>query len=70
VLAGPIEEWEGPLKKGWTESGGDSSRVVFIKAAHEAHVAPVFDIMAPGKSETKSSTQTAIEEWLKARLSR
>jgi acetyl esterase/lipase len=67
VLADAIEELEAPLKKGWAEGGGDPSAVVFLKGAKEAHIAPIVDIMAPG-ADVKSSTQTAIEAWYKARL--
>jgi acetyl esterase/lipase len=67
VLADAIKEWESPLKKGWIEGGGDASRIVFIQGAREAHVAPILDAMKPG-ANAKSSTQTAIEEWYKARL--
>jgi acetyl esterase/lipase len=67
VLVDAIEELEAPLKKGWAEGGGDASAVVFLKGAKEAHIAPIVDIMAPG-ADVKSSTQTAVEAWYKARL--
>jgi acetyl esterase/lipase len=67
VLADAIKEWESPLKKGWSEGGGKSNRIVFLQGAREAHVAPIIDVMTPG-AQVKSSTQTAIEEWYKARL--
>jgi hypothetical protein len=67
VLADAIKEWEGPMKNGWIEGGGEPSRVVFIRGAREAHVAPIIDVMTPG-ANAKSNTQTAIEEWYKARL--
>jgi acetyl esterase/lipase len=67
VLADAIKEWESPMKKGWVEGGGDSSRVMFLQGAREAHVAPIIDVMTPG-ANLKSNTQSAIEEWYKARL--
>jgi acetyl esterase/lipase len=67
VLADAIKEWEGPMKNGWIEGGGEPSRVVFIRGAREAHVAPIIDVMTLG-ANAKSNTQTAIEEWYKARL--
>ncbi|KAH7406604.1 hypothetical protein DE146DRAFT_398072 [Phaeosphaeria sp. MPI-PUGE-AT-0046c] len=69
VLADPIEELKTPLRNGWSSGGGDPSRTVFIKAAREAHIAPIVDVMTPGKKGMKSSTQIAIEEWYCARLS-
>lgn len=68
VLADAIEELKTPLTCGWKDGGGDKDCVVFIKAAREAHVAPIVDIMTPG-ARVKSSTQIAIEEWYRARLS-
>jgi len=65
VLADPIRELEVQMKRGWSQSGGDPSRVVFLEGAKEAHVAQIFDIMIHG---TKSSSQVAIENWYKARL--
>jgi acetyl esterase/lipase len=67
VLADAIKEWESLMKKGWSEGGGDSDRLVFLQGAREAHVAPIIDVMTPG-AQVKSSTQTAIEEWYKAHL--
>jgi acetyl esterase/lipase len=67
VLADPIKELERQMKKGWTEGGGDSSRLVFLEGAKEAHISPIVDIMTPG-ARMKSSTQSAIEGWYKARL--
>jgi acetyl esterase/lipase len=61
-----ILDFEEKLKKGWTEGGGDVSRVVFIESAREAHVAPITDTMIPGA--TKSEAQVVIEEWFGARL--
>jgi acetyl esterase/lipase len=67
VLADPIRELEKQMKRGWSEGGGDVSRVVFLEGAKAAHIYPIVEIMTPG-AKTKSSTQIAIEEWYKARL--
>ncbi|KAF2822349.1 alpha/beta-hydrolase [Ophiobolus disseminans] len=66
VLADPIKELEKNLIAGWAAGGGDPNRVIFVEGAKEAHIAPIIDIMTPSR-KTKSSTQTAIEEWYKAR---
>lgn len=67
VFADPIRDLEKALRKGWADGGGDVSRVTFLEAAKAAHIAPIVDIMAPGRY-VKSDTQIAIEEWYKARL--
>jgi acetyl esterase/lipase len=67
VLADSIDELEQQMKKGWVGGGGESSRVVFIKGKNEAHVYPIAESMMSG-GKAKGSTQTAIEEWYKARL--
>jgi acetyl esterase/lipase len=67
VLADPIRVFEKQLRDGWSEGGGDSSRITFVEGMKEAHVAPIFDTMAPGR-KAKSSTQVAVEKWYKARL--
>jgi acetyl esterase/lipase len=66
VLADPIRVWKNQLTTGWVEGGGDASNVVFLEVPKEAHVAPIFEVMA-GSSQ-KSGTQVAIEEWYKLRL--
>lgn len=68
VLADSIEEFGSSLKIGWNSGGGDPGRLVFFRAAREAHVAPIVDTMTPNKL-AKSSTQNGIEEWYRARLS-
>lgn len=68
VLADAIEELKFRLEDGWAFGGGDPSRVVFVRAAREAHVAPIVDTMTPSR-KVKSSTQIAIEAWYRARLS-
>ena len=67
VFTDPIMELERAMKKGWAESDGELSRVVFLEGVKEAHIAPIVDLMAPGKSR-KSDTRLAIEGWYKARL--
>jgi hypothetical protein len=67
VLADPIKELQGELTQGWADGGGGTSRVVFLEAPKEAHIAPIVDIMRPGAA-VKSSTQVAIEEWYKQHL--
>lgn len=67
ILLGPIKDLERTMKKGWAESNGDPSRMIFLEGIKEAHIAPIIDIMTPDKDK-KSNTQLAIEEWYKARL--
>lgn len=67
VLVDPIKELEKQLKTGWTDGGGDASQVTVFEGSKEAHIAPIMDIMTPGKTK-KSGTQVAIEAWYKARL--
>jgi acetyl esterase/lipase len=67
VLADSITELEQQMKKGWAGGGAQPSRVVFVKGKDEAHVYPILESRMPGV-KTKCSTQTAIEEWYKARL--
>ncbi|KAF2444148.1 hypothetical protein P171DRAFT_485611 [Karstenula rhodostoma CBS 690.94] len=69
VLANPIRELQKPLTEGWATGGGDTSRVIFLESAKEAHIQPLIDTILPGKGK-KGDAQMVIEEWYKARLQR
>ncbi|KAJ4985157.1 alpha/beta hydrolase [Stagonosporopsis vannaccii] len=66
VFLDPIREFKKNFEAGWSNGGGDPSRVVFAESAKESHVAPMVDTMIPGAK--KGNSQVAIEEWLKSRI--
>ncbi|KAF3035570.1 hypothetical protein E8E12_005402 [Didymella heteroderae] len=66
VFVDSIRELESNFKAGWTDGGGDLSRVIFLESAEEAHTAPIVDTVIPGAK--KGDAQVLIEDWFKGRL--
>lgn len=66
VFLDPIRELEKHLQAGWSDGGGDPSRVVIAESAKESHVAPMVETMIPGAK--KGDAQVAIETWLMSRV--
>ncbi|KAF1942420.1 hypothetical protein EJ02DRAFT_168168 [Clathrospora elynae] len=62
VLADPIRHWKEALVDGWGQGEGDTGRVPFFDGLKQAHIAPIVDIMTPGKT-IKTEAQVAIEDW-------
>jgi hypothetical protein len=67
VLADPIKDSEMQMQKGWSGSGEELSRVVFLEGSKEAHIVPIVDIITPG-AKIKSASQHVIKNWYRARL--
>jgi acetyl esterase/lipase len=66
VFVDPIRKLESSFKSGWTNGGGEPSRVIFLESAKEAHTAPIVDTVISGAK--KGDAQVLIEEWFKGRL--
>jgi len=66
VFVDPIRELEGNFKAGWTNSGGELSRTIFLESAKETHTAPIVDTVI--SAAKKGDAQVLIEEWFKGRL--
>jgi acetyl esterase/lipase len=66
VFVDPVRDFGYILRHGWTKGGGETQRVAYVEAPHEAHIQPIMDVMTSGGM--KSDSQIAIEEWYLARL--
>lgn len=61
-----IREFNRNFKTGWTEGGGDPSRIRVVETPEGLHAGPIIDTMLGGG--VGGDAQPAIDDWLKDRL--